>query len=236
MDAAYRAEIGRFDPESKSYFRYHRRRYERLGDLVARFVPTAARPNSSPRLLDIGPSFETLVLASRFPKMIIDTAGFEDHRFPRRTGERHHHADLNATHEAENPSPLYDAVVAAEVLEHLHVAAPGPLSWFSEWLRPEGVLLIQTPNAVSWNRRLKMLAGRNPLEPIRADSRNPGHFHEFTRAELVGALADAGLETVAMLSENYFGSDSRVKRLASRAAAVLPGNLLEGFSAVARKR
>lgn len=236
MEADLGGEVDRFDPESKSYYRYHRRRYERLGDLIGSFFPAAALPGAMPRLLDVGPSFETLVLAARFPAMIIDTAGFDDHRFPRRAGERHRPADLNATSLAKPPTPVYDVVVAAEILEHLHVAAPGPLRWLGEWLKPDGILIVQTPNAVSWKRRLTMLAGRNPLEPIRADSGNPGHFHEFTRAELVRAMADAGLSAFAVVSENYFESDSALVRFVSRAASLLPGGFREGLSAVARRR
>ena len=56
-----------------------------------------------------------------------------------------------------------------------------------------GVLVVQTPNAVSLPRRLAMLGGRNPYELIREDATNPGHFREYTAAELRRYAAVAGL-------------------------------------------
>ena len=80
--------------------------------------------------------------------------------------------------------PRYDLVVFAEVIEHLHTSPVHTLAFVRGLLADAGVLILQTPNAASLPKRLKLLAGRNPYELIRADGGNPGHFREYTLAEL----------------------------------------------------
>ena len=65
-------------------------------------------------------------------------------------------------------------------------------------------LLIGTPNAVSLNRRVSMLVGRNPYERIRTTINNPGHFREYTTAELraYGKAANFDMEGIN-LSDFY---------------------------------
>ena len=70
-------------------------------------------------------------------------------------------------------------------------------------LAPGGHLILQTPNATALAKRIRMLFGRNPYDPIREESGNPGHFHEHTVDELVRAVDEAGLEVTRVLTENY---------------------------------
>ena len=72
----------------------------------------------------------------------------------------------------------------AEVFEHLYTAPDYFLGFIRTLLKPGGYLLIGTPNAVSLNRRVSMLVGRNPYDRIRTTINNPGHFREYTTAEL----------------------------------------------------
>ena len=68
----------------------------------------------------------------------------------------------------------YDVIVFAEVIEHLYTAPELVLPYLRELLVLGGVLLLQTPNAVSLRKRAKLLLGVNPFERIRTERDNPG--------------------------------------------------------------
>jgi hypothetical protein len=74
-----------------------------------------------------------------------------------------------------------------------------------------------------------MLAGRNPLEPIREDGRNPGHFHEYTLGELREAASAAGLDVGGWRTENYFGAGPAARAYAVLGRA-LPARLRHGIT------
>lgn len=90
----------------------------------------------------------------------------------------------------------FDLIVFAEVIEHLFAAPYAALAWLRYLLGDGGVILCTTPNAASLLRRLKLLLGRNPSEPLRYDLNNPGHIHEYTKKELYELGRLAGLEVV----------------------------------------
>jgi SAM-dependent methyltransferase len=202
--------------EWRVYRAYHARRYAALRTLAAKLG------GSAPRVLDVGPMFEAQIL--RDGGAHVDTLGFENPAFPPRDGERHLEIDLNDPDGSGNAS--YDLVVAAEVIEHLHSSPVTVLEYLGTWLRPGGWLVLQTPNATALHKRLRMLLGRNPIEPIRADRSNPGHFHEYTLRELREAAADAGLTVGGWRTANYFGS-SRADAALGR---VLPPGLRHGIT------
>jgi SAM-dependent methyltransferase len=186
------------------------------------------------RILVVGPSYETRLLRQELPHTIVDTLGWFDTRFPLRDGEQHVELDLN---DAERP-PLepHDLVICSEVIEHLQVAAGPVLRYLRDALEDGGRLIVQTPNAASLPNRLRLLVGRNPYEPIRAEPRNPGHFHEYTVGELRDALTAAGLDVERVITANYFDHGSRKNRAYRAVGRALPGTLREGITMVARRR
>jgi SAM-dependent methyltransferase len=213
-------------PDEAVYLRTHARRYELVFDLARNVAPAT--------VLVVGPSHDSVLLRDVLPGVAIDTLGWADHRFPRIDGERHFEHDLNdADYPAVGP---YDLIVCGEVLEHLHVAPVPVLRHFAAALEPGGRLILQTPNATALPKRLRMLVGRNPADPIRDEPRNPGHFHEFTVRELLRAVEDAGLEVERWLAENYFDHGSRKNRAFRTVGAALPRTLREGITVVARRR
>jgi SAM-dependent methyltransferase len=203
------------------YRRTHERRYELLLELVRGLSPA--------RILVVGPSHESALLRAVAP---VDTFGWGDDRFPRVEGEGHYEHDLNDPAYPELGG--YDVVVCAEVVEHLHVSAESVLRALGAALVPAGRLVLQTPNATSLPKRLRMLVGRNPSEPIRDEPRNPGHFHEYTLRELRQAAAAAGLEIERVVTANYFDHGSPQNRLFRAVDRVLPLTLREGITVVAR--
>jgi hypothetical protein len=209
-------------PEEQVYLRTHVRRYELLLDLVAGLAPE--------RILVVGPSFETVLLRETLPAATVDTLGWNDHRFPLREGERHTQVDLNSDDRPELEP--HDVVVCAEVIEHLHVAAVPVLRFLCTGLRAGGHLVVQTPNATALPKRLRMLLGRNPYDPINSPF---SHVHEYTAGELREAVEAAGFDVVRILTANYFDHGSRKNRAYRAAERVLPPTLREGITVVARR-
>jgi hypothetical protein len=211
--------------DEEVYLRTHAQRYAVLLDLVEGLAPR--------QILVVGPSFESALLRERFPDATVDTLGWLDHRFPLREGERHVELDLNA---GEYPElEPHDVIVCCEVIEHLHVPATGVLRFLAGGLAPTGHLVLQTPNATALPKRIRMLFGRNPYEPIRSEPGNPGHFHEYTVPELRAAVEGAGLEITRLLTANYFDHGSRKNRAYRAVGSVLPPGLREGITVVARR-
>ena len=216
----------RHNPDEQVYLRTHARRYAVLLDLVGELAPK--------RILVVGPSYESALLRERFGNTAVNTLGWLDHRFPLRDGEYHIELDLNAGDYPELEP--HDVVVCCEVIEHLHVPAAGVLRFLAGGLAPNGHLIVQTPNATALPKRTRMLLGRNPYEPIRAEPGNPGHFHEYTVSELKDAFAAAGLDITRVLTANYFNHGSRKNRAYRAVGSLLPGTLREGITIVARSR
>jgi SAM-dependent methyltransferase len=207
------------------YLRTHARRYALLLELVESFAPKT--------ILVVGPSYESVLLREAVPGVAVDTLGWQDQRFPRVDGEAHVQHDLNDPDYPELDP--HDVIVCAEVLEHLHVPAVPVLRYLATGLGPGGRLVIQTPNATALPKRLRMLLGRNPYEPLRAEPTNPGHFHEYTVGELLDAVDAAGLQVARLVTANYFDHGSRKNRLYRVAEPLLPGTLREGITVVAHR-
>jgi SAM-dependent methyltransferase len=212
-------------PDDGVYLRTHSRRYALLLDLVKGFDPKT--------ILVVGPSYESVLLRDAVPGAAVDTLGWQDHRFPRVEGEGHVQHDLNDPDYPELDP--HDLIVCAEVLEHLHVSPIPVLRFLASGLAPGGRLVIQTPNATALPKRLRMLLGRNPYDPVRDEPTNPGHFHEYTVDELRDAVEAAGLDVTQLVTANYFDHGSRKNRLYRAVGPLLPSTLREGITIVAQR-
>lgn len=229
----------------EGYSAYHAPRYAFLLDLLGRH---GAGPESA--LLDIGPSLLTTLIREELG-IAADSLGFGEDGASL-GGGRHFSFDLNQSQSPESwrrDLPRYDFIVMAEVLEHLHTAPPLVLAFVKSLLTDHGVLVLQTPNAASLSKRIKLLLGRNPYEMIRVDPKNPGHFREYTRKELSALAADLGFRVEERATSFYF--DARFAHLASGETAgkrrilgtaknliyrLLPAPLREGITMVWRNQ
>jgi len=102
-------------------------------------------------------------------------------------------------------------------------------------LRPGGWLVLQTPNAARIGNRVRLLAGRNPFEPLREDSVSPGHFREYTVAELLGMVRKAGFEVGGWLTADYFVTGSRSNSVLRSLGPLVPRSLRAGITAWLRR-
>jgi cyclopropane fatty-acyl-phospholipid synthase-like methyltransferase len=183
----------------RGYTAYHAPRFAHVLDTLAHHGVGARS-----KVLDIGRSRLTELMHEQFGCQV-DSLGFGGDS-PTPEG-RHFEFDLNRSQRPEDwrtDLPRYDVIVMAEVIEHLYTAPQLVLRFIRTLLVPGGLLLVQTPNAADLSRRIKLVLGRNPYEMIRTDVTNPGHFREYTRAEL-RALAEAtGFHVQRMRTRFYF--------------------------------
>ncbi len=183
----------------RGYLAYHAPRYRYLLALAARYAAPA-----DGRILDIGLSPLTDLLRNRLGHPV-DTLGLEAE--PSAEDRRHFRFDLNALDDPAAPRPdlpRYAWIFLAEVIEHLHVSPATVFDFLGAHLAEGGRLVVQTPNAASLPKRLKLLAGRNPYDLIRDEPGNPGHFREYTWVELHAFAQRSGLAVVASDRRYYF--------------------------------
>ena len=226
----------------QGYVAYHAPRFAYLLRLLSSL---GAGPDS--RVLDIGLSRLTELVRERLGAQV-DSLGLQPDSIDQEG--RHYRFDLNLAQEESTwrrDLPTYDFVVMAEVLEHLYTAPELVLVFVSGLLKQGGRLILQTPNATSLPKRIKLLLGRNPYERIRVDRDNPGHFREYTLSELRALAEDLGLEEDRCRRSFYF--DARYGRHAGDGAGrqrwvgglknvlyrSLPPSLREGITLVWRK-
>jgi Methyltransferase domain len=221
------------DPAGAYYLRFHRRRYQALLNEVAGVLPAYGK---SPLILDVGMSYQTIILGNCFPDSSIRTVGFYDGRFEGRLPREHHtEFDLNDVRFPERiPVGIaeHEVVIMAEVIEHLYSPAKQVLECIKRWLKPSGTLILQTPNPVSLGKRVALLRGVTPFEMIREARTNPGHFCEFTVRDICAAVESAGLTVTSVRTQNYFGRRSITY---DALCAMLPGSLHDGIMICARK-
>jgi len=219
------------DAEIKAYAQFHECRFLFLADLVGRLLPNGGS------VLDVGVSLQTQKLLEHCPGLRIDGLGLEDGRFVGLV-RQHWHYDLDAcTDEASWPSlpATYNLVLIAEVIEHLGVPPHRVLLGLKRYLKPGGYLIVQTPNAVSTWKRLKILVGKNPYEPLRTP-KGAGHLREYSLDELLAAGRQAGLEVAESYVENYFGQRPPLRRAVyNLLCALMPRPARDGITVVFRQ-
>lgn len=191
-------------PQKPPYAEYHRARFSFLLALIRKFVP-----RNTAHLLEVGRGPFTNDLFREYQNLT--TLGFpleapsiaQAATYDERIG----HIVFNLNHARKRQAwpqlPGSDAIILAEVIEHLTAAPEHVLTFLASGLKPGGILIVQTPNAVTLTNRLKLLAGRNPFERIRLHD-DPGHFREYTKDELIEIADHAGLSPVAHFYRNYF--------------------------------
>jgi len=222
--------------ESRSwmYLEYHCRRYEFL---LAKIDETVIKIQGTLKILDIGPSFETEILRKTFPEAIVNTLGFEDSRFKPRPQDKHIQFDLNDIQYPERWPKIerHNLVIMAEVIEHLYTSPKLVLQCIATWLDKKGYLIIQTPNAVSLGKRLKMLMGKHPYGMIRETRSNPGHFREYTIGELISISRGVGFVLSDYAICNYFRREGVKGIIYNVLCSVFPITFRDGITICFRK-
>ena len=197
---------GRRNNEAESaYIRFHARRFASLINLISSRAGERLE-HGAMRILDVAPHFLTTLIRQTFGEQIVlNTLGLLKQAIvPAGVADRHFEFDLNDSQERQNwidPEP-HDVVILGEILEHLYTAPDLVLSFIRTFLDRDGILIIQTPNAASLRKRLKLLFGANPYEMLQHDRQ--GHFREYTGRELVRLCESVGLRCETLSYGDYW--------------------------------
>jgi 2-polyprenyl-3-methyl-5-hydroxy-6-metoxy-1,4-benzoquinol methylase len=99
------------------------------------------------------------------------------------------------------PNEAFDFIVFTEVIEHLRIGVLAALRELRRILKPNGCLLITTPNLLSLQNRLSFVTGRAcydtlemPYDALEAEERigHAGHFRVFSMPEVLDLLQRTG--------------------------------------------
>lgn len=104
----------------------------------------------------------------------------------------------------ERPLPLatasFDVAVAGEIIEHIFSTSLF-LAEVHRVLKPDGFLVLTTPNLAALGRRLLLLLGKDPLTEVDCLGEAAGHVRYFVKESLLDLLERTGFRVV------FFGSD-----------------------------
>ena len=106
----------------------------------------------------------------------------------------------------------FDVVLFTEVIEHLLLAPQHALREFHRVLKPHGVCIVSTPNAVSAKMLLMHAMNRNPASAYYA-SPYDRHNREYTLGELRSILSATGFKVARASLQNLsgFGKTARIR-------------------------
>jgi hypothetical protein len=231
---AYAAKLG---PEMVRYYKYQDQRFAFEAELLTRYL-NAFPPGRKIRFLDVGPSFQTIILSRLWGERAhIDTFGFADPKFPPPQGGRHIAFDLNDAYYPERWPRMepYDMVGMFAVIEHLYTSPVQVLRFLSSLVVSGGIIVVSTPNAVTLPNRIRFLLGRNPFERIRETRDDPGHYRESTRREMREIGEAAGLIVKEEIVLNLSLSGSPLSKIYKMVSPILPKDLRKELTMVYQK-
>lgn len=126
----------------------------------------------------------------------------------------------------------FDVVLLIDIIEHLHSSPRELLNYSISSLKPDGLLIIETPNAVALAKRLLVLAGRSSQISAGFFYWNIGeyrsHIREYTRSELKQILHYHKLSAVDSRMANIMVCTVQTSNLAKKALIKIYG-LISGL-------
>ncbi|PWR72759.1 class I SAM-dependent methyltransferase [Methanospirillum lacunae] len=106
-----------------------------------------------------------------------------------------HNVDLleSSVKGIKNKDEQYDVVLLLDIIEHIVGSPRELLNYAISSLKPNGLLIIQTPNTASLNHRIKIIFGKSNQVDLNFIFWNIGeyrsHFREYTRFEMEQMLS-----------------------------------------------
>jgi len=196
------------------YLNYHSQRFAFVVNLINKMV---FQNDGTLEVLDIGPHFLIIAIKNFVnTDLRVSTLGWKNERLvPDYMIHKHYNFDLNKTQDERDWIDIgdFDLIVLAEVIEHVYTSPNHVLRFLCTALKKNGILIIQTPKAVSLSKRVLMLRGKNPYELIRDNNQGPGHFREYTMKELVTFCENCKLTPVLKIYSDYWCSENWLRIL-----------------------
>ena len=118
------------------------------------------------------------------------------------------------------PDNSFDSIIFTEVLEHLYESPIKILEEFYRILKPNGILLITTPNVNKIENKIRFLFHQNIYQDIKRYCYNPRyslHFREYTEKDLKILLSEfIKFNKLTFSYFDYVGGRTPTKRLLQR--------------------
>ena len=158
------------------------------------------------KILDIGVCKFTYILKQIYPELDITALDFQNHE-NQVMAHGIHFMLYNLEKDSDNsPDNAFDIIIFSEVIEHLAISPRLVFKKLRAMLKKDGILITTTPNFLSFANRFKCLIGVSPLEEVRENLQNPGHFREYSMKELKEYLNYAGFEILIAKYPPYWNS------------------------------
>lgn len=194
---------------SDIYAKNHNKRFHLTLAICKRYVT-----DRDSKVLDIGKSNLTNLLSQYYKN--VSTLGFDlekddgGHREIAKTPSLPHFVyDLNESSNVNswpNYHKAFDLIVFCETLEHIYTAPEYVLLMLKYLLAPAGVIVITTPNAVSFHKRIIYLRGNNTAERLRLHKLNPGDYRQYTVEEILDIANICELKIAECKHINFYSS------------------------------
>ncbi|HTW96317.1 MAG TPA: class I SAM-dependent methyltransferase [Candidatus Methylomirabilis sp.] len=209
--------------DEKGYFLFHQHRFEQLFSLLGDYDKDSS-------LLDVG-AFELHGLLGAyylgFHKIFgIDLGLFNDLSVSRaaKIGAIIKNCDLEKE-KIPFSDQSFDLVILSETLEHFNFHPQRVFTEIYRVLKPEGELIITTPNLLRLNNRLKLILGKSINSDL-GENYGPGtHYREYSAAELEFLLRLSGLKKKKLIYADFdYPNRGRVEALSNKiVGTVFPG-------------
>lgn len=130
----------------------------------------------------------------------------------------------------------FDIVLLAETLEHFNFHPKKVFNEIARVLKPNGELIITTPNFLRSNNRLKCIMGKSINFDIREDYTPGTHYREYSVAEIEYLLNIAGLKMKKLKYIDFdYPNRSMVEAIINKAIGFLMPSLQSNIVIVGKK-
>ena len=214
------------EPQER-YTKDHLQRFEYIFNLSTKLVS-----QKEASILDIGRSYLSTMISTYYQDVV--TMGFDiqddrgGHREIEKVNMEHIVFDLNESRDVNKwPEQKFDLIIFSEVIEHLHEAPEFVFLLLSSMLNKKGYIICTTPNFSFLRNRLSCLIGNNPNSKIRFLKKNPAHFREYTKAELIEIANKCGF---SVYDHEYINFSIKVTNIKTKFIRTI-SNLIPSFRA-----
>jgi SAM-dependent methyltransferase len=199
--------------EGDLYVETHARRFHE----TLRFLPVL-KPDATVLELGAIPYYLTILL-KKFAGLDVDILSFFE---VEQASHRIHHLENKETHERYDfsYSPLnverdvfpfadqsYDLVLCCELLEHLLINPSHMLYEIHRVLKPDGYLLLTTPNVLRWQNVFSLLKGINIYDRYHGNGIYGRHNREYSVGDLVDLLRANAFDVERVDTRNVYGRE-----------------------------
>jgi len=212
-----------------SYLESQGKRYIFLMDLIKKYV--RERKNKKMNILIIGPAYDAKLILESYKNLDVVCLGIDHFHF---NFAKMVIYDLNNLNNKSTWPQLdkFDLVICCEVIEHLTVNLTEIYNFFKNYMKSSSNLIIQTPNALAFGRRIQILLGKNYYLLAEDLKRAATHLREYTFSELRDRANECGLIIIKYYGKNYFKSKNTIRKLLNSTTNLLPRTFRQGFTVV----